>query len=155
MLRAVEPSPPALTARPLPFGEREELKLALAKADLPADDIEAPGRLFWRFETRDQVPVGFGGLEVHAKHALMRSVLTLPPVRKRGIGSAIVKALETEAFIAGCRSVWLATTSAADFFGRLGYVACERGSVPPAIMQTQQLADFCPASAMVMMKQLR
>lgn len=154
-LRPVEPSGAKLIARPIPFGERDELRLALQKAHLPADDIEEPGRLFWRFERGDQVPVGFGGLEVHGKDALMRSVLALPLVQKRGIGSAIVNGLELEAFVAGCRTIWLATNSAAEFFERLGYVRCDRGEVPAAILQTRQIATLCPASATVMAKPLR
>jgi len=147
--------PPKLIGHPLPFGERTALSRALAKAGLPVDDVEAPGRLFWRFETPDQVPVGYGGLEIHRKEALLRSILTLPPARKRGVGRAIVAALETEAFIAGCRSVWLITTSLRPFFEPLGYTPCERADVPKTIRETQQFATLCPASATVMMKRLR
>jgi N-acetylglutamate synthase-like GNAT family acetyltransferase len=154
-LRPVEPSVPKVMARPLSFEEREELRLALQKTQLPTDDIDEPGRLFWRFERRDQVPVGFGGLEVYGKDALMRSVLTSPLARKRGIGRAIVSGLELEAFVAGCRAIWLATTSAAGFFERLGYERRDRGEVPAAILQTRQLASLCPASATVMTKPLR
>lgn len=39
---------------------------------LPIEDIEAPGRLFWRFETVDNVSVGFGGLEVYDGDALFQ-----------------------------------------------------------------------------------
>ena len=117
---------PKLMAHPLRAGERTALAAALAKAKLPTEDIEAPGRLFWRFETRDEVPVGFGGLEIHGEDALLRSLVTLPPVRSRGVGTAMVAALEFEARLHGCRSLWLITTTAADFFARLGYARCER-----------------------------
>ena len=147
--------PPQLLARPLPFGERGPLSRALAKAGLPAEDVEAPGRLFWRFETLDQVLMGFGGLEVHGKEALVRSVLSVPSVRKRGVGRSIVAALETEALIAGCHSLWIITTSAAAFFGQLDYAACDRAEVPRTIRKTEQFTSFCPASATVMVKRLR
>ena len=143
-----------LTAHPLRAGERCALKAALAKAELPIEDIEAPGRLFWRFETRDEMPVGFGGLEVHGEDGLMRSLVTLPPVRNRGVGTAMVAALEFEARLHGCASLWLITTTAADFFRRLGYARCERAAVPPAIRATAQFAELCPASADVLMKTL-
>lgn len=147
--------PPKLLGHPLHFGERGALSRALAKAGLPIDDLEAPGRLFWRFETTDQVPVGYGGLEIHEKEALMRSVLTLPPARNRGIGQGIVAALETEALIAGCGSVWLITTSMGGFFEPLGYAPCARADVPQIVRETQQFAALCPASATVMTKRLR
>jgi N-acetylglutamate synthase-like GNAT family acetyltransferase len=145
---------PQLTAHPLRAGERAALKAALAKAKLPTEDIEASGRLFWRFESRDEVPVGFGGLEVHGEDALLRSLVSLPPVRGRGIGAAMVAALEFEARLHGCRSLWVITTTAADFFARLGYARCERAVVPPAIRATTEFAELCPASADVLMKTL-
>jgi N-acetylglutamate synthase-like GNAT family acetyltransferase len=137
---------------PLAPFERDGLRAALAKAKLPTDDITQAGRLFWRFEREDML-VGFGGLEVHGRDALVRSVVTLPPLRKRGIGAAIVASLETEAFVAGCRVAWLLTT-AAPFFGRLGYVPHERTDVPESIRKTQEFAALCPASAVVMSKPL-
>jgi N-acetylglutamate synthase-like GNAT family acetyltransferase len=146
--------PAKLTAHPLRDGERGALAAALARADLPIADIEAPGRLFWRFETDDAVPVGFGGLEVHGEDALLRSLVTLPPVRGRGIGTAMVAALEFEARLHGCANLWLITTTAAEFYERLGYARCDRAVVPAAIAATGEFAELCPASADVLMKKL-
>jgi len=143
-----------LMAHPLRAGERGALKAALAKAKLPTEDIETPGRLFWRFETQDEVPVGFGGIEVHGEDALLRSLVTLPPVRSRGIGTAMVAALEFEARLHGCQNLWLITMDAAHFFARLGYARCERAVVPPTIQETAQFATLCPDSAEVLMKRL-
>ena len=80
------PRPP-LFALPLATWERDGIKAALARAGLPADDVETDGPLFWRFE-RDDVPVGFAGIEVHGSDAVLRSLLTLPPLRQQGIGGA-------------------------------------------------------------------
>lgn len=137
---------------PIAEWERDGLIAALSRAGLPVEDVRLPGPLFWRFENND-VPVGFGGLEVHGDHALLRSIVTLPPVRKRGIGRAIVAALELEARIRACRTAWL-LAPAADFFLRLGYRECERGDVPKAIQQTAQFTRLCPASALPMVKDL-
>jgi hypothetical protein len=71
---------PELFALPLATWEREGLKAALARAGLPADDVVHDGPLFWRFE-RDDVPVGFAGIEVHGTDALLRSLITMPPAR--------------------------------------------------------------------------
>src|ERR1051326_262289 len=143
-----------LMAHPLRAGERGALKAALTKAKLPTEDIEADGCLFWRFESKDEVPVGFGGLEIHGEDALLRSLVTLPPVRSRGVGSAMVAALEFEARLHGCRNLWLITTTAADFFARLGYPPCERAVAPPARRDPAQFPPLCPASADVLMKRL-
>ena len=140
-----------LTAHALAAWERGDLLAALSKSGLPVDDLQEPGRLFWRFELND-VPVGFGGLEIHDGHALLRSVMTLPPVRRRGIGRVIVGALEAEAQMHKCHSVWALTAGYEDMFARLGYRKFDRNDVPEAIRATRQYADLCPADAQVMMK---
>jgi N-acetylglutamate synthase-like GNAT family acetyltransferase len=136
---------------PLAVWERGGLAAALAKAGLPADDLESPGLLLWRFEN-DDVPVGFGGLEIVGDQALLRSVVTLPPVRNRGIGTAIVTTLEAEARIRGCRAAWLVTDKAADFFRGRGYRACERSEAPKAIREAAPFVH--PETAAAMMKRL-
>ena len=142
-----------LTAIRLAPGEREGMAAALAKAGLPSEDIAASDGLFWRFE-QDAVPIGFGGLEIRGADALLRSVMTLPPARARGLGGAIVAAIEAEAGLRRCRAIYLLTTSGAAFFERLGYAACDRADVPPAVRASQQFAVLCPASAAVMVKRL-
>ena len=72
---------PRLIATPLAVWEREGVKAALTKAALPADDVDDPRVLLWRFERLDAIPVGFGGLEVFGSDALLRSLVTLPPLR--------------------------------------------------------------------------
>src|SRR5947209_4023315 len=144
----------SLLATPLAAWERDGLKAALTRSGLPADDSGDPHLLFWRFETRANVPAGFGGLEIHNGDALLRSVVILPPVRRMGMGSAIVAALEIEARALKCRSIYLVTPSKeAGFFGRLGYTACSRNDVPSAIAESPHFSGLCCASGTVMVKQ--
>lgn len=145
---------PKLIAKPIPRDERGLLAQALAKAKLPAADVDAPGRLFWRFEDADQVPLGYGGLEIHGTDALLRSLLTLPPAQGRGVGRAMVAALEVEAAALACRSIWLLTVDAAPYFARLGYAPCAREAASDAIRATEQWRSLCPANATVMSKPL-
>ena len=134
------PRPPRLFAYALKTGGRSALSKALAKARLSVEDVEASGPLFWRFETADSIPVGFGGLEIHGEDALLRSAVILPPLRGRGIGSALVAQLENEA--------------ASGFFDRLGYAKCNRAVVPQKIRDTRQYEALCPANADVLVKRL-
>jgi amino-acid N-acetyltransferase len=143
-----------LTALPLAVWEREGLVAALRKAGLPAADVTSEGPLFWRFSTQDDMPAGFGGLEIYGADALMRSVLTLPPLRGRGIGRAIVEGLEIEARVAKCQAVWLLTSSAREWFGERGYSIAERARAPASIQSSAQFSTLCPASATLMMKRL-
>ena len=147
----MERSGPPLFAQPLATWERDGLKATLARAGLPVDDIEGDGPLFWRFE-RDDMPVGFAGIEVHGSDALLRSLVTLPPLRLQGIGGAMVEKMEVEARARGARAIYLLTETSVDFFTGLGYAPCARDRVPAAIAATAQFAKLCPASATVMAK---
>jgi N-acetylglutamate synthase-like GNAT family acetyltransferase len=143
-----------LLATPLAAWERDGLRAALVKVGLPADDIGDPQLLFWRFETYEDVPVGFGGLEIHGPDALLRSLVTLPPLRQVGMGAAMVGVLEVEARARSCRTIYLLTTSEADFFERLGYARCARGDAPAAIRASRQFSELCPAGATAMVKRI-
>jgi len=143
-----------LLAIPLAVWEREGLKTALIKAGLPADDVEDPQLLFWRFESYQDIPAGFGGLEIYGSDALLRSVVTLPPLRQIGIGSGIVDILETEARARQCRAIYLLTTSQADFFAGLGYAPCARSDVPEPVRQSRQFTTLCPSTANAMVKRV-
>ena len=143
-----------LIATPLAVWEREGVKDALVKAALPAEDVDAPRILFWRFETTDSIPVGFGGLEIYGEDALMRSIVILPPLRSRGLGTAVIGQLETEAAVLKCRAVWLLTDGASEFFDRLGYAKCDRAVVPQAIRESREFAQLCPETAEVLVKRL-
>jgi N-acetylglutamate synthase-like GNAT family acetyltransferase len=142
-----------LFAQPLAAWERGPLKSALTKAGLPSADIESPPLLFWRFE-RDDMPVGFGGLEICGEDALLRSLLTLPPVRRHGFGTAMVAAIEAEAAAHQVRGLYLLTTDGVAFFARLGYVPCRRDDVPVTVRASAQFAAPCAATAAVMGKEL-
>ena len=154
-MRADAPPPVKLFHKPLPPGERGLLSRALAKAEIAVEDVEAPGSLFWRFEMPEGIPVGYGGLEVHDKEALVCAVLTLPPARGRGIGRAMLAALETEAFIAGCRRVWGASGASAAFFSRLGYEPADASVAPEAIRKALMPASPNGGSAAALAKTLR
>jgi amino-acid N-acetyltransferase len=146
--------PPPLVAIPLAVWERDGLGAALKGAGLPTDDIPDAAARFWRFSFADDIPAGFGGLEVHGEDALMRSVVTLPPLRGRGFGQAIVRALESEAMAVKCRSVFLLTTAAQRFFEKLDYAVIDRAAAPVAIRASAQFASLCPETAAVMRKEL-
>ena len=148
-------SAPRLRAVPLAAWERDGLKAALVKAGLPAADVGRDDRLFWRFEQVDDMPVGFGGLEIHGADALLRSVVTLPPLRRRGIGAAIIALLEQEAALRGCRAVYLLTATEVELFAKLDYASCPRDAAPAAIRASEQFAALCPVDATLMVKHLK
>ena len=144
---------PRLRAMPLATFERDGLKAALRRAGLPCEDMEQSGPLFWRFDTDDDIPAGFAGLEVHGPDALLRSVVTLPPRRGAGVGRAIVVAIEQEARLHGCDAIYLLTQEP-DYFARAGYAALSRDAVPEAIRASSQFQSPICAAAAAMIKEL-
>ena len=143
----------SLFALPLATWERDGLKAALARAGLPAADLETEGPLFWRFE-RDDVPVGFAGIEVHGTDAVLRSLITLPPLRQQGIGGAMIDKMEVEARARGASAIYLLTRDFVRFFAKLGYAPCGRERLPPAIAAAGTFASASLADGTAMVKQV-
>jgi len=57
-----------------------------------------------------------------------------------------VAAVSEEARGLDVERFWLLTTTAADFFERLGFRRTDRGSAPPDIASGAQFAGLCPSS---------
>ena len=96
----------------------------------------------------------FGGLEGSGPDQLIRSVVVTSSVRQRGFGRRIVEALAGQARTDGAKRLWLLTTSADGFFADLGWTIVERGKAPEPVRATPQFAGLCPASAVLMCRQL-
>jgi amino-acid N-acetyltransferase len=74
--------------------------------------------------------------------------------RGGGHGKALVSHAEAWASQHGVEALYLLTTTAAEFFARLGYVAIPRSEAPAAIAATAQFASLCPSSSTFMRKVL-
>lgn len=134
---------------PIDAAERAALQRALAAEGLPTDDIDAPGRTFFRL-VHDGATAGYAGLEIRGLAALVRSVVILPERRGRGAGLAAVRELIATARARGLTDLWLLTLSAADFFAKVGFERADRATAPPAIASTQEFKVLCPAAAVCM-----
>jgi len=125
-----------------------ELKNALLAGDLPIEDLDEPGRSFFRVE-RDGVAIGYCGFELYGDDALIRSIVVPPEHRGRGFGRAVTEALLTEVRNAGARRTWLLTNTAVPFFERLGFVRTERAGALPSILETRQATSICASAALM------
>lgn len=124
------------------------LKAALMDAHLPTDDVEDHGRTFFKAVSADDRVVGFSGVEHCGGDFLLRSVVVLPDHRGQNLGGALVE--QTLAGLGRDGDVFLATTSAAPFFARIGFSGVRRDSLPAAVLATRQLSSICPSSATIM-----
>jgi len=131
-----------------------DLIAALKAADLPTDDLQQPGRRFYRFED-DAGLIGYGGLEQICHDALIRSMVVVDARRGGGLGAEVLSWLEVSAAEQKATALYLLTTTATSFFQRQGYVVLPRSAAPAAIAASRQFSTLCPASAAFMFKELR
>ena len=102
---------------------------------------------------RDQLGVaGVVGLEKYGDVALLRSLVVASERMGCGIGKALVTAAEALAAESQARSIYLLTTTAADFFENRGFRRIGREQAPNEIRSTQEFSSLCPATAVLMVK---
>jgi len=131
-----------------------QVQRLVAAAGLPTEDLaDADLSHFFGYGSREK-PSGVVGLEVFGGEALLRSLVVEPSERGTGGGRLLVAAAEEHAHSQGVRSVYLLTTTAERFFGRLGFRRVDRDSAPATIRATREFAGLCPASAAFMVKRL-
>jgi len=132
----------------------EAVRRLLRTVELPCDDL-TPAHLKHFFVARDgDRVVGIVGLEPRGDAALLRSLAVAPERRNEGLGARLVDAIERHARDEGLHTLYLLTTTAADYFGACGYERIDRDALPEPIQQTEEAARLCPSSATFMQKTL-
>jgi len=99
---------------------------------------------------RGAAVVGVIALEVRGLRGLLRSVAVEAGHSGQGIGTSLLKSLLARAQELSLRELYLLTEGAEGFFGKAGFVAVPRDSVPAEIRSTSQYREQCPESATVM-----
>jgi phosphinothricin acetyltransferase len=103
---------------------------------------------------QDDRVVGSAALEIYADGALLRSVAVAAPVRGEGVGQALTQAALRYAADQNLPAVYLLTTTAERFFPRFGFERIAREDVPASVQTSVEFTSACPASAIVMRRQL-
>jgi amino-acid N-acetyltransferase len=137
--------------RSLSSAELGPAQRLLEASGLPTEDLADPAiALVGAFD--GGALLGVVGLQACEAHGLLRSLAVTPTARGRGIAQALCEHVFAAASARGLEGPWLLTTSARDYFARLGFVAVAREQAPAAIRATAQFASLCPASAVVMVR---
>jgi amino-acid N-acetyltransferase len=163
---------PTVELRPAEPRDRAYVEELLAENDLPTDDLDAaypslfvcevPSGGSAAGDSSASERVGVGGLQVEGDPesqskegaGLLRSLAVKESARGSGYGTAVCERLLDRARAADLDSVFLLTTTAADFFADLGFEEVERERVPDPIRETAEFSDICPASATCMKRPL-
>lgn len=95
----------------------------LSAAGMMTGGVESPGACYLTAHVGDEA-AGVIGIEVRVDAALIRSLLVVEPMRRRGIGAALVEAARTAAHTRGARTLYaIAPTGVAiDYFARFGFM---------------------------------
>nr|MDO8135527.1 arsenic resistance N-acetyltransferase ArsN2 [Candidatus Njordarchaeum guaymaensis] len=136
------------TRRDLPLIER-----LLKENDLPFQDVLAKIDSLFIVSSNSQ-NTGIGGVEVYGEYGLLRSVAIDKPFRGKGYGKALCDKLIQRAKRKGVKELYLLTTTADDFFRRMGFERVVRDSTPLVLQNTSEFRDLCPVSSICMRKRI-
>ena len=98
--------------------------------------------------------VGAAAVELYADGALLRSVVVDPGLRGQGLGHRLAEAALRVAKDRGSDTAFLLTTTAEEFFPKLGFERIGRDEVPASVQASVEFRSACPSSAVVMRKRL-
>ncbi len=142
-----------IVIRPATPSDAPAVRALLTGAKLPLDGVPDDLRGFL-VATHGAEVVGTIGLEPYGEAALLRSAGVRESERGTGIGEALVTSLLARAKSNGVHTLVLLTTTAERWFPRFGFVEIAREEAPPALYASAEFRGACPATAVVMRREL-
>lgn len=131
-----------------------ELKQFLKASDLLHQDIKPSGLKHFLLARDGADLVGMVGLEIQADSALLRSLAVEQGYRRKGIATLLVEKIEAYARKLNIVSLYLLTETAEEFFKKRDFQPAIRQAAPAGIQGTAEFKDLCPASAVLMVKDI-
>jgi amino-acid N-acetyltransferase len=136
--------------RPAEASDLRAVSALVVQCGLPLEGLASRfGEGYAVAESRGAL-AGAAGVEVYGPDGLLRSVAVSPAQRGTGMGTALVRDRIAWARTRGLRALYLLTTTAVDYFPRLGFQPAVRDEAPAGIRASEEFAHACPASATLM-----
>lgn len=132
---------------------RDGIKTILKENNLPSEDLPRSLNNFY-LALDDKKIIGVIGLERYDQYGLLRSMVVDADHRNKHIAEELVKIVEEEAGSSGVEVIYLLTETADKYFNKKGYHAITREQVPGQIKSSSEFNHVCPASAVVMKKEI-
>jgi amino-acid N-acetyltransferase len=127
------------------------IRALVERVGLPLGGLEAQFPQAFVVARSQDALVGCAALETYGRSGLLRSVAVAETHRGRGLGARLISDRLRLARVSGLDAVYLLTTSASEYFGRLGFVEADRRCVSSALAASAEFAGVCPASAICFM----
>ena len=143
-----------MTIHPAQQADLPAVLQLLEAQHLPLDGIDAHVATMVVAKSGDEV-VGAAAVELYADGALLRSVVVSPRAQGQGLGRRLTDAALDVAKRHGIATAFLLTTTAEDYFPKLGFERILREDVPAEVQSSVEFQSACPASAAAMRKHLR
>lgn len=121
--------------------ELARVRAMLERARLITDGIEWPAACYILAYVGDEV-VGVIGVEPKIDAALIRSLYVDEPMRRRGIGGALLNAARKAAHTRGARHLYLFSAEAGGFFQRHGFEPVAAADAIAAMAGVPQLEYY-------------
>jgi amino-acid N-acetyltransferase len=133
--------------------DRDAILALLDRVHLPKDGLAE--RFDHAFIAKHNgAVVGSAVLEMYADGALLRSVAVDPALQGSGLGAQLTGTAIARAIELRVPALYLLTTTAERFFPRFGFAPITRDDVPAGVRESVEFRSACPASAIVMRKEL-
>ena len=144
-----------LKIKPFSVEDEKEVLRLLSEFELPIEDLTI-NKLqdFIVARQEDGFVIGAVGIEAYQDIGLLRSLVVHPNHQAKGLGRFLTNELEFFARKRGVKDLYLLTTTAADFFLKLGYQFVQKATVPDPIKSTEEFKSICPESAVCLYKYL-
>ncbi len=140
--------------RPARGADLAAVQRLLQSSGLPIEGVREGLKHFLVCRDAEGALLGTVGLEHYGGVALLRSTVVAEPVRRRGVAAALVERAMGRAREQGCRTLYLLTLDADDYFQRFGFAAIDREEAPAEIQASPEFTTLCPDSAVLMRKRL-
>jgi len=137
------------TVRPATAHDVSAVETLLACFDLPTAGVADHIADFVVAEDGGTI-VASAGIELYGTSALLRSVAVKPAYRGQGLARVLVEHLLVRARRTGVRTIFLLTSTAPDYFARLGFAAIPDVDVDPGVRASKEFDSCCCAGAQTM-----
>jgi amino-acid N-acetyltransferase len=134
--------------RPAQFADQKTILSLLFDFKLPIDGLEKT-QLWVLYSSKGRI-VGVTGLEMYGKQGLLRSVAVIKNMHNQGFGTTLTSFVIEEAKKGGVTDLFLLTTTAPEFFKKIGFKEENREKIVGGIKDSVEFKSACPKTAVLM-----